>query len=369
LGNLFKQEALSMKKTNLIILFLIITVIVLINIILLKGPDKNTASADTPAIAALTVTETIVSEKEWPETIKASGAVFAWQEAIIGTEISGQRLIKVIADVGDIVKKGDLLAQFNIEILDAEFEELKANWVTAEENRKRAVSLKGSGAISDQAIEDYINKAKVSKAQMDAKALQLKYADIVSPDDGIISARNATLGAVGGVGDELFRLIRQNRLEWRGELTPEQSARVVQGQQVFLYLPNDKKTEGKIRQISPSFNPETRMTTIFVDIIKGSSARAGMYIEGEIILGKQTSLSIPVKSIVIRDGHNYIFSLENHMSGKIVRQHEVRVGQIRGDEAQILSGIIRGDHIVESGAGFLNDGDIVRVSPEKGGAL
>lgn len=319
-------------------------------------------SAKTPASAALTVSETRVAEAQWPESIKATGPVAAWQEAIIGTEISGQRLVAVMVDVGDIVKKGQVLARFNSETLLAEYAELEANWVAAASNQKRALNLKASGAMSDQMIEDYVNRAAVAKAQMDAKALQLQYTEVVAPDDGVISARQATLGTVGTAGDELFRLIRQNRLEWRGELTATQAAQATCGQSVALALPDEGQAEGAIRQIAPSFSPETRMVTIFVDIKAGSGARAGMYAEGRITLRHQASLSVPARSVVIRDGRNYVFSINDQAT---VSRHEVRVGQRRGGEAQILSGLSKGDRIVVLGAGFLNDGDMVRVSTGK----
>ncbi|PPD53293.1 MAG: efflux transporter periplasmic adaptor subunit [Methylotenera sp.] len=356
-----------MKKTNIFITLLILAVLAVVVFFVLKGTDEQGTPAETVLPAALTVSETTVTEAQWPEVIKATGPVAAWQEAVIGAEISGQKLIAVMTDVGNIVKKGQVLAKFNSETLQAEYAELKANWIAAESNQNRALALKGSGAISDQAVEDFVNRASVAKAQMDVKALQLKYADVVSPDDGVISARTATLGAVASAGDELFRLIRQNRLEWRGELTAEQAVRVIRGQLVVLTLPNGDQAKGFIRQIAPSFNPETRMTTIFVDIKKGSSAQAGMYAEGKVILGKQAALNVPAKSIVIRDGHNYVFIIRNNTSGETVSQREIKVGQIRGDETQILSGISVGDRIVLQGAGFLNDSDIVRVSHEKSG--
>ncbi len=335
--------------------------------LLLRGKDEKTRPEEVPIPVALTVSATTVTETEWPKIIKATGSISAWQEAIIGAEISDQRLVAVMADVGDIVKKGQILARFNSDTLMAEYAELKANWIAAAANQKRALTLKGSGAMSEQTIEEYVNRAAVAKAQMDAKALQLKYAEVVAPDDGVISARNATLGAVGSAGDELFRLIRQNRLEWRGELTAEQAADIVQGQPVALTLPNGKKAEGSIRKIAPSYNPETRMTTIFVDIKTDRYAQAGMYAEGEIMLGKQTAMNVPAKSLVIRDGRNYVFNIGNHPSGGVVRQQEVAVGQIRGSEAQILSGVAKGDRMVLMGAGFLNDGDIVRVASDIGG--
>jgi RND family efflux transporter MFP subunit len=354
-----------MKKTSIITLSIIVTLTIVAVFMLGKG-EKETPAEKTPT-AALTVSEAVVAEMQWRDIIKATGSLSAWQEAIIGAEISGQKLVAVMADVGDIVQKGQVLAKYNTEMLNAEYSELEANWVAAESNRKRALSLKGSGAMSAQAIESFINLAAVAKAQMDAKALQLKYADVVAPDDGVISGRTATLGAVGNSGDELFRLIRQSRLEWRGELTAAQAARVAPGQAVSLELPNGNQAEGSIRQIAPSFSTETRLTTVFVDLKSDSHAQAGMYAEGKITLGEKASLTIPAKSVVIRDGRNYVFVILNGDSGETVRQREVKVGQIRGNDAQILSGISKEDRIVYQGAGFLNDGDIVRIAPEKGG--
>lgn len=356
-----------MKNINIVIISVISVVLSLVAMLLMKYPGESDASVKAPSRAALSVSETMAASSEWPDIIKASGPVAAWQEAVIGAEITGQRLIALMADVGTSVQKGQTLAKFNTETLMAEYAELKANWIAADANQKRALSLKGTGAMSVQDIEDYVNRAAVAKAQMEAKSLQLKYTNIVAPDDGVISVRNATLGAVSSTGDELFRLIRQNRLEWRGELTAEQATRVVQGQSVALRLPNGETAEGTIRQIAPSFSPETRMVTIFVDIASGSSARAGMYAHGQIMLRHITSLSVPAKSVVIRDGRNYVFGVKNHPSGAVISQHEVQVGQIRDNEAQILSGISEGDRVVSLGAGLLNDGDIVRVSPEGGG--
>lgn len=339
-----------------------------IGFLVLRSNDEKATPVEPSAPVALTVSEATVTEAQWPEAIKATGPIVAWQEAIIGAEISGQKLVAVLADVGDIVSKGQILAKYNSATLQAEYAELKANWIAAESNQKRMLTLKSSGAMSDQAIDDFINQAAVAKAQMDAKALHLQYADVVAPDNGVINARNATLGAVGAAGDELFRLIRQNRLEWHGELTAGQAARAARGQSVALTLPNGDKAEGYIRQLAPSYNPETRMTTIFVAIQADTSAQAGMYAAGQVMLPEQTALSVPAKSVVIRDGRNYIFTINDSVSGVTrVSQREVKIGQIKGNPAQILSGISKGDRIVLQGAGFLNDGDIVRVSAEKEG--
>ncbi len=327
--------------------------------------QANAAEQAMPA-EAITVSETTVTETEWAEIVEATGSIAAWQEAVIGAEISGQRLVAVLANVGDTVKKGQVLATFNTEMLMAEVAEMQANWMTAESNRKRALKLKNSGAMSEQSIDDYVNQAAVAKARLDVKTLQLKYTSVVAPDDGVISARNATLGVVGSSGDELFRLIRQNKLEWLGELTAEDALHITKGQSVTLTLPNGDRTEGAIRQIAPAFNPETRLTTVFVDL-KTGSAKAGMYAQGQIVTRQQVALSVPAQSVAMRDGYHYVFSLSPPAAKVTVSQRKVEIGQVRNGMAQILFGLSNGERIVLNGATFLNDGDNVRVVAEQGG--
>lgn len=353
-------------KSNLSVIPFLVVATVISLLFFLKSENEETLSTEFPEKVALTVNTITPTESQWSEIITANGSIEAWHEAIVGADISGQRLIEVIADVGDSVEKGDVLARFNTEILETEYAELEANWIAAQSNEKRALTLQGSGAMSNQAIDNYVNQAAVARAQMEAKALELKYAEVKSPDSGVITSRNAMLGSVGSAGNELFRLIRQNRLEWRGELTAEQVAHVNLGQNVSLTLPNNDVISGLVRQIAPSFNSRTRLITVFVDIENGS-AKTGMYAQGIVIVGRQVSLIVPTKSVVLRDGHYYVFVIIGDSFGSSVSMRKVQIGQTRGTEIQILDGLSNEQNIVLQGAGFLKDGDRVRVLPDNGG--
>jgi RND family efflux transporter MFP subunit len=193
--------------------------------------------------------------------------------------------------------------------------------------------------------------------------LQLTYANVVAPDAGVVSARNATLGAVASVGQELFRLIRQGRLEWRGELTAQQLARVTIGSEVELMLPNGGRATAKVRQLAPSMSSASRLATVYADLPAGSSARAGMYAEGTLLLAKTEALVVPATSIVIRDGRNYVFVVPEESASTRVVAQQVQIGRRAGDAVEIREGLKPGARVVQQGAGFLNDGDVVRVVP------
>lgn len=333
--------------------------------LLAAGVMTQAEGDDTPkpeAAAAMTVSIASPQQADWAETVTGSGAIAAWQEASIGSEINGQRLIELNVNVGDKVTKGQVLARFNKETLLAQQAELQAAYQKAESDRTRAVKMKDTDAMSAQQITAYVTQAKIAKAQLDAKDIEIRNADIIAPDDGTISARTASMGMVASVGQELFRLICQDRLEWRGQFTAAQMTRVKPDQAVTLTLPDRRTVDAKVRQVAPSLDDASRMGTVYADLPIGSSALAGMYATGDIAFDRTTAVIVPAKSVVIRDGQNYVFKLDKNTGRAKVAMAQVTVGRHRDDKAEILTGVEQQDVLAVDGAGFLNDGDIVQIT-------
>lgn len=327
--------------------------------------NRRVPPATTVAVQqapALTATSTIPRALMWETVIEASGAVAAWQEASIGAQIGGYQLSDVLVNVGDQVTKGQVLARFDPSLLRADEAQLKAQYDQAEANRQRALRLKGSDAISDKDALQRETEAKAAEALLAAKRLQLKYAEVIAPDDGVISSRMATLGAVVPVGQELFRLIRQNRLEWRGELTAAQLTHIASGQRIVLSLPDGGTATAKVRQTAPSLDPQSRLGVVYADLEPGSRARAGMYVSGRVILGASEARVVPAESVVIRDGRSYVLKVAEGDSRPRVALQAVRVGRRQGGDVEITAGIDADDRVIVQGAGFLKDGDVVRLA-------
>jgi RND family efflux transporter MFP subunit len=311
---------------------------------------------------ALTVTAARPQRTMWPVTLEASGAIAAWQEASIGAQVGGYRLVEVLVNVGDQVTKGQVLARFDPALLRADEARLKANDEQAKANEQRALRLQKIGGVSDQDALQSVTQAKTANALLESNRLQLRYTEVLAPDDGVISSRTATLGAVVPVGQELFRLIRQNRLEWRGELTAAQLAHVEAGQQVELTLPGGGEAMATVRQTAPLLDPQTRLGIVYADLAPGSRARAGMYVDGRVVIGQSEALIIPAECVTIRDGRSYVLKLMDASATPRVSLRSITVGRRRGNELQIVDGVERDDGLVAAGAGFLNEGDLVRVA-------
>lgn len=327
--------------------------------ILFFTPGTHATAAPKQPAAALTVTVAAAKQTRWPITLDATGAIAPWQEAIIGAQVSGLRLGEVYVNVGDRVKRGQVLAVYDADLLSADEARLKASWLQAEANHQRALQLKGSGGISEQDVLQYVTQAEIAKAQLQYTQLQLRYAQVTAPDDGIISARSATVGTVSGSGQELFRIIRQSRLEWRGEVTAAQLATIKSGEHITLSLPDGTSANAMVRQLAPSFDNQTRLGIVYADIKSGSSARAGMYAKGSVVLTESAALTVPAVSVIIRDGRSYVPKITNDQR---VSLQAVTVGRRQDSAVEILSGITQGDMVAVQGAGFLNDGDVVRIA-------
>ncbi|MBX7199384.1 MAG: efflux RND transporter periplasmic adaptor subunit [Rhodospirillaceae bacterium] len=323
--------------------------------------------AKPPAVAAkaapaLTVTAASPHRANWPTTLEVPGAIAPWQEAIVSAQISGYQITEVLVNVGDQVKKGQVLARINQALLRADEALAVANYEQADANHKRAIALKTNGFISDQNILQLETQVKTTKALLDAKRLQIRYTDVVAPDDGAVSARNATVGSVANTGQELFRLVRQNRLEWRGELSAKQIAAIQPGQAVQLALPSGARAAATVRQVSPTLNTDSRLGLVYADIEADSDARAGMYAVGRIAIGEAPALVVPAEAVVLRDGRSYVLEITDGADGaaKVVLR-AVEVGRREAQEVEIVSGITDGVRLAVRGSGFLNDGDGVRV--------
>lgn len=334
-------------------------------------------------ITALSVTAVLPRQVEWPSSLQASGIVAPWQEAVISSQSTGLRIATLNVAVGDVVKQGQLLARFDTATLLAARAEMSAGLAKAQAsasqadtNRGRALRVQTAGAMSDQEVQRYVTEAvtartqiAVARAQLDANRLQLRQAEILAPDDGLISAQSATLGAVANSGQELFRLVRQGRLEWRGEFGPEQIARIALGQQVKLRLPDGSAATARVRQIAPLLDARSRLGLVYADIDAGSLLRGGMYVDGAVALPASHALVVPASSVVVRDGRSTVFRLLGSGGQSKVRAQQVVVGRRVGADVEILEPLAVGERIVAQGAGLLADGDTVLVKSTPTGAV
>ena len=335
-----------------------------------RADDKAAAA---PARAALSVNVTQPRSAALPVRVTANGSIAAWQEASVGTEANGLRLATVLVNVGDVVKRGQLLATFAPDTMQADVAQARASVAEAEAtlaeaaaNAQRARGLQASGALSEAVINQYYTAERTAKARLDAQRasasmqqLRLKHTQVLAPDFGVISARSATVGAVLPAGQELFRMIRQGRLEWRAEVAANDLAQLQPGMATLVTAGNGPAVKGTLRMVAPTVDLQTRNGIVYVDLPPGAgAARAGMFARGEFEVGSGSGLTLPQSAVLLRDGFSYVLRVGPDSK---VAQVKVGVGRRVGDRIEITSGVDANTRVVAAGGGFLADGDTVRV--------
>ena len=332
------------------------------------------AGSDASPRPALSVALVAPRREDWPRTLDAQGNVAAWQEAAVGAELSGFRVTAVLVNVGDRVRKGQTLATVNPETVAADVAQARAAVAEAEAvlaearaNALRSRDLASKGFLSPQAATQAATLEQTAAARLEAVRAKLRAEDVrlgqtrvVAPDDGTISARSATVGSLAQPGQEMFRLIRGNRLEWRAEVTAGELARLEPGMPAIVRLPTGADVRGTVRTIAPTVDPQTRNAIVYVDlpVTEANPARAGMFARGEFLLGRADAWSLPQTAVVQRDGFSYAFRVGP--DGRVA-QTKIAVGRRVGDRVEVVEGLAPDARVVESGVGFLGDGDLVRV--------
>ncbi|EIZ77858.1 secretion protein HlyD [Novosphingobium sp. Rr 2-17] len=346
----------------------------LIGALALAGCSSSEPAADaTEEAASLTVRATVPQALTWPREIAASGAIRPWQEMVISAETGAYRVASLNADVGTWAGAGQVLATLARDSLEAQRAQLQASVAQAQANLNKASSdverarqVGDSGALSAQQIESYRVTQQTSKASLESARAQLRGVEVQlsqtavrAPDAGVVSSRSANLGQVVSAGTELFRMVRQGKVEWQAELDSRQLRLAKAGQTSRVTLPGGAVVTGTIRLVSPTLEGTTSRAIAYVQLPVGSPAQAGMYGSGVIEIGSERVMTLPETAVVLRDGKSFVYAL----NGNKVKETVVKAGMRRDNRVEV-SGIAAGTRVVATSASFLSDGAVVRVQQD-----
>ena len=332
------------------------------------------------AIVTVVPTQTIsvgtVMQGDMRRSLVVNGSLAAWDELPVGAEAGGLAITQVEVEEGDRVTKGQLLAQLDDSVLQAEagLQKAQAMSLTADSDVRRAKELGKNGFISGQLAEQRettaataradVNVARqnllTSKAVADERAAQLAQTEVRAPTDGIVAKRMATLGNVVSVGQQLFKLIRDGRVELRAEVPEMDMVRLTVGQPAAIIV-NDadpKRFEGKIRLIGATVDPQTRIGMVYVALPDDPALKPGMFVHGEIGTGTGNVLQVSEEALVYKDAKPAIFTVG---ADNRVKLRMVETGARLNGVVEIKSGVAAVERVALAGAGYLKDNDLVRI--------
>jgi RND family efflux transporter MFP subunit len=329
--------------------------------------------------AVMTVTATPLERVELTRTVSMNGSVYAWQDVIISAEVGGYRVAEVLVDVGSRVRKGQRLVSLSTALLEAEvatkqaaLKQREAELMNAEAALERGKSLAASSLLSKADLDRLTSEQLASqsrlesaRADLETSQLRLKFTEVVAPDDGVITSRTVTVGQIAQAGGEMLRLLRNGRIEWRGEAPETRLNDLQPGQGVSVITADGTPFHGKIRVVSPTISVNDRTALVYVDLPNDDRLRPGMFARGEVSIGTSLASMVPLESVVSSDGYSYVFVLSEDNT---VARRRIETGAIHDGSIEVVNGVEPGERIVNKGAGFLKDGDLVSVSTAVSGS-
>ncbi|WP_287011489.1 efflux RND transporter periplasmic adaptor subunit [Brevundimonas sp.] len=331
-----------------------------------KASEKAGASRQTVTVAT-------VSQTDLDRKVSASGTVSAWEEVPVAAETGGLTATALYVDEGSYVRQGQPLVQMNDVLLRAQQQQQQAQVQLAEANvarddaaLARAQELKARGFLSQASLDTALANQRSSAANLAAARAtlsqtrtQLSQATIRAPVSGQIISRSVTKGQIIQAGTELFRMVRDGRLELDAQVPETELPLIRAGQSAAITSSEAGSTTGTVRIVTPEVNPETRLGVARISLAPGSQLKPGMFARASIAVGDQPATTVPTASVLYRNNRAGVFVLS--ADGATVRFQPIQVLS-RTDAQTAVSGVQTGARVVVQGAGFLNDGDRVAVA-------
>ena len=334
-----------------------------------KKPAAGTA-ADAKAAAAghaSLVNYAVVNQASAPVTITGTGTVSAWQEVPVGAETGGLTAVALLVDEGQTVKQGQPLLRMDDVLLQAQYKQAKANFDQANAAYQRASTLNKQGYLSTAGLEQAQASMLTTQAGMETAQTQLSLATVRAPVSGIVTERKAVLGQIIQAGAELFKIVRDGRVELNMEVTDSDLHAINSGMTATVSSDSTGPVTGTVRIVTPQVDPSTRLGYARIGVPWSSGLRPGMFASGMVDVGNQSVLLIPQGAVVYNENVPAVYVPD--ASGK-VHLRKVILGATQTDKTVIVKdGLVAGDKVITTGAGFLNDGDTVtlQAQPQAGG--
>jgi RND family efflux transporter MFP subunit len=322
--------------------------------------------------APLTVAVAPVELRRLKEVIFGDGSVVAWQETTLSAEAGGLRVVEVLAEEGDQVTAGQILVRFDDGLqtafaaqAGAAATEAEAALQLARTELARASALARDAITSRQVVESRQGallqaeaRLAAAHARRDEAAVRLAQTRILTPVDGIVARRSVTLGSVPAPGQEVYRIIRDGRLELAAKV-PELALRTVIPGQRTLVRHGEHLAEGSVRAIAPLVDSVTRLGVVYIKLPEESGLRPGMFAQAEIAVEPRQTVAVPEQALTIRGGMPVAFVLG---ADARVSARQIAVGMRHDGFVEIRDGLQPGESVVTSGLGFLMDGILARAA-------
>jgi HlyD family secretion protein len=363
-------------------------------------PPQAPAVPNAPAVTVVRAVE-----RELTERAIVTGTLVPREEILVAPEVEGFRIAEVLAEEGDVVKEGQVLARLSRDVLETQLAQNAATRARAEagiaqarssiiqseaahteaqQALERARALMRGGNTTEAVLEQRISVARAAEGRLSAardglrmaeaerasaQAQQreiewrLSRAEIRAPAAGIVSRKNARVGATASAaGEALFRIIANGEIELEGELTETQLPRLREGAEARVTIDGARFMEGRVRNIFPEVDRSSRLGKVRISLVKDPGLRIGSFARGTVEVARRTGVAVPLASVLHGAGGATVLAAV----GDKVEARKVKTGLTAEGFVEIVEGLKAGEAVVARAGSFLRDGDVIRAVESPG---
>ena len=325
------------------------------------------------ANSQIVVSSTFPSTQEINEEENLMGLIYSKSSPSLAVEVSG-RVVEIIADVGDEVKAGDILAKIDSEKYNLQFSQAKAEiarlsalLINQELDLKRAEKLFKDNLVSEEMMDRTKADFNALKEQMNAADAQLRNANrlieetnIKAPIESEVAIKHIDAGDYVQPGMVVYELVDTKNLKVDLSFPEYLSPKLKKGLEVHITSPTnpDEVVISKIRDIKPNIDSRNKSLTTIIDFENPGTWLPGASSRATVVFSKfENAIVVPQISVVRRSIGEVIYVVK----GNTVKETPVKTGLRKEGYIQILEGITLNDEIVKDGAGFLADSSIIEI--------
>lgn len=348
----------------------------------------------TPMVSVVVAQDRVLAEE-----LVVAGTLVPREEVLVAPEIDGLQIAEILAEEGDRVRKGAVLARLSRETIDAliaqndaaqaravagiaqarsQIAQAQAAETEAASALERTQSLRGSGFSSQEQLDQRVAAAAGARARLSAARdglalaeadlaasraqrreldLRLERTSIRAPVDGVVSRRNARIGALASMAAEpLFKLIANGDVELEGDVLDTELARLRVGQEARVTLADGESHAGRIRRVPVEIDRVSRLGRIRIALPEGAAFRIGAFARARIVVSEAKGVVIPASALTYEGGRTFV---------QVVKDERVEARPVEvvlaAQGLVSLKGVQAGERVVARATAFLRPGDAVRV--------
>ncbi|WP_444998190.1 efflux RND transporter periplasmic adaptor subunit [Aliikangiella sp. IMCC44359] len=267
----------------------------------------------------------------------------------------------ITIEEGDKVKKGDLLAQLDVEQLSLEVAQMEATSKKLHKELTRQQTLFNRKLGSRDALDRAKFEYQSQQAQFKLAKLKLRYASIRAPIDGIVTERMVKVGNLIRENDILFKIIDPSSLKAVLHLPEKELNNIKKGQNIFLNVDayHDEVIIGQVERVRPSIDSDTGTFKVIAKLDNsGNKLKSGMFGKVEVVFDVHTnSLLLAQQAIITQDNRSHVFIVEDN----IAKQTPVTTGFRHNGLVEIISGLTESDKVITTGQQILKHEALVEI--------